>query len=67
MHTEAYSLPTDGVIAALDSLRPEFGPALVDEGLLARAVSKGPIRGDMKQQNFASMVRVATLDVSALS
>ncbi|KAH0590354.1 hypothetical protein H2248_000511 [Termitomyces sp. 'cryptogamus'] len=64
VHTDAYSLATPGVEAALEDLIAEFSSNLVDQQLLKAAVDKTLIRvsrrGEIYDNTVSSILAVAT-------
>lgn len=57
VHTDAYTLQTPRIEAALRDLQVEFSPSFVDEKLLAEVTSKTPIRVAKRNALYHETVR----------
>ena len=55
--TDAYTEDTPSVKAAVDDLRGELSPDLIDLDLLNEALYKSSVRGEARERNYAQTVR----------
>ena len=55
-HTDAFTEPVTGVLYALNELKQEFPPSIIDQGILQEAIIKSTARVTLKRQRYAETV-----------
>ncbi|EIN13635.1 hypothetical protein PUNSTDRAFT_94829 [Punctularia strigosozonata HHB-11173 SS5] len=64
VHTDAFMEDISAVEAAIESLRSEFSPALINQGLLEEALAKAPVRSQRRIRNYDEVL-FAVLDIAS--
>ena len=55
-HTDAFTEPVTGVLQALNELKQEFAPSIVDQDILQEAIAKSSARVALKRQRYTETV-----------